>query len=119
MQRREKSTLSRNSGIQIIRIYEMQWKCLDLGQCTIFPSCYRQNFCVEPPCGQLNPMKEEIYEILEQIFLEYFEIFHFDSFHYGGDEVDFRCWRSEEAVTGPMEGQYPTTDEGFNIIDFT
>ena len=70
---------------------------------------------MEPPCGQLNPMKEEIYEILEQIFLEYFEIFHFDSFHYGGDEVDFRCWRSEEAVTGPMEGQYSTTDEGFRF----
>ena len=49
----------------------------------------REDFCVQPPCGQLNPMVDEMYEVLEQVFEEYFEIFQFDSFHYGGDEVCF------------------------------
>ena len=34
-------------------------------------------------------MVDEMYEVLEQVFKEYFEIFQFDSFHYGGDEVCF------------------------------
>ena len=50
---------------------------------------FRDSFCVEPPCGQLNPMVEEMYTILDQIFQEYYELFEFDSFHYGGDEVIF------------------------------
>ena len=49
----------------------------------------REDFCVQPPCGQLNPMVDEMYGVLEQVFEEYFEIFQFDSFHYGGDEVCF------------------------------
>ena len=62
----------------------------------------RWDFCVQPPCGQLNPMIEEMYDVLEQIYEEYGEIFEFDSFHYGGDEVDFRCWNSSQAVINPM-----------------
>ena len=34
-------------------------------------------------------MVEEMYTILDQIFQEYYELFEFDSFHYGGDEVIF------------------------------
>ena len=47
----------------------------------------RESFCVEPPCGQLNPMVDDMYVVLRQIFEEYYDIFQFDSFHYGGDEV--------------------------------
>ena len=47
----------------------------------------RDSFCVEPPCGQLNPMVDDMYVVLRQIFEEYYDIFQFDSFHYGGDEV--------------------------------
>jgi len=73
-----------------------------------------EDFCVQPPCGQLNPMVDEMYGVLEQVFEEYFEIFQFDSFHYGGDEVDFRCWNSSEAVTNPMRDEGLLTDhQGF------
>ena len=69
-------------------------------------------------------MVDDMYLVLEQLYEEYFDIFQFDSFHYGGDEVcfqnylkikkikvfylfyyiqvDFRCWKSSEAVTNPM-----------------
>ena len=34
-----------------------------------------------------------MYSVLSEIYEEYFEIFQFDSFHYGGDEVCFcRKW---------------------------
>ena len=41
------------------------------------------DYCVEPPCGQLNPSKEEIYDILETLYEEFLDMFNFDSFHMG------------------------------------
>ena len=32
-------------------------------------------------------MVDDMYVVLRQIFEEYYDIFQFDSFHYGGDEV--------------------------------
>ena len=88
-------------------------------------------------------MVDDMYVVLRQIFEEYYDIFQFDSFHFGGDEVcillknnlsrkhiffinflynknqvDFRCWESEEAVTKPMEdgGISIDTDGMSNII---
>ena len=34
-------------------------------------------------------MVDDMYLVLEQLYEEYFDIFQFDSFHYGGDEVCF------------------------------
>merc|ERR1711962_131684 len=76
-----------------------------------------EDFCLQPPCGQLNPYVDEMYSVLEQIYEEYFDIFQFDTFHYGGDEVDFRCWNSSEAVTNPMRDEGLSLDEqGFVTI---
>jgi N-acetyl-beta-hexosaminidase len=32
-------------------------------------------------------MIDDMYSVLGQIYDEYFDIFNFDSFHFGGDEV--------------------------------
>jgi len=45
------------------------------------------DYCYEPPCGQLNPTKEKVYDLLEMIYKEWFDIFKFDQFHLGADEV--------------------------------
>lgn len=45
------------------------------------------DFCVEPPCGQLNPGSSEMYERLQEIYREFFNIFVDNTFHMGGDEV--------------------------------
>ena len=36
---------------------------------------------------QLNPFHDNMYEVLKEIFQEYLEIFDYDTFHTGGDEV--------------------------------
>lgn len=51
-------------------------------------------FCGEPPCGQLNPQNEHVYEILEKIYAEIIELTGVrDVFHLGGDEVTENCWK--------------------------
>ena len=54
-------------------------------------SCVNQDpwtsYCVEPPCGQLNPLNDDVYEVLGNIYKSYLEMFDFDMFHIGGDEV--------------------------------
>ncbi|ODM91115.1 Chitooligosaccharidolytic beta-N-acetylglucosaminidase [Orchesella cincta] len=57
-----------------------------------------QKFCVEPPCGQLNPVNENMYEILGKIYLDMLEIFDNDLFHMGGDEVNLQCWNETAEI---------------------
>nr|CAD7464008.1 unnamed protein product [Timema tahoe] len=56
------------------------------------------SYCVEPPCGQLNPTNGTVYEILGEIYKEMFKLFDSDIFHMGGDEVNFNCWNSTEEI---------------------
>ena len=59
-------------------------------------------------------MNEEMYSVLEKIYDEYFDIFQFESFHYGGDEVNLNCWNSSALVTKPMQDQnISLKEEGF------
>ena len=48
------------------------------------------DYCVEPPCGQLNPGNQEIYDRLQEIYKEFFEMFEDNTFHMGADEVGFK-----------------------------
>lgn len=57
---------------------------------------------MEPPCGQLNPASEKVYEILEGIYKDMFNDFNPDIFHMGGDEVSVSCWNSSESLRNWM-----------------
>ena len=46
-----------------------------------------QQYCVEPPCGQMNIINENLYPVLNKILVEYNKVFKPDLFHMGGDEV--------------------------------
>ena len=71
-----------------------------------------QDYCVEPPCGQLDPTKDELYNVLEDIYREMVDTFeHPDLFHMGGDEVSFSCWNS---TTGIQEWMLA---KGWNLTD--
>uniref|UniRef100_A0A182N7T2 beta-N-acetylhexosaminidase n=1 Tax=Anopheles dirus TaxID=7168 RepID=A0A182N7T2_9DIPT len=65
-----------------------------------------ENYCVEPPCGQLDPTKDAVYDILEDVYREMNAMFNrSDLFHMGGDEVSIRCWNATSSIQGWMSGQ--------------
>jgi len=72
-------------------------------------SCVNQDpwtsYCVEPPCGQLNPLNDHVYEVLGNIYKSYLEMFDFDIFHIGGDEVNINCWNTTKEITDYMMSQ--------------
>ncbi|KAL4705344.1 hypothetical protein ACJJTC_006830 [Scirpophaga incertulas] len=77
------------------------WQDTDLTVC--FKAEPWRNYCVEPPCGQLNPTKDELYDYLEDIYTDMAEVFiTTDMFHMGGDEVSERCWNSSESIQNFM-----------------
>ncbi|XP_015594014.1 chitooligosaccharidolytic beta-N-acetylglucosaminidase [Cephus cinctus] len=73
------------------------------------------NYCVEPPCGQLNVSNEKVYEILETIYKDLIHDFKPALFHMGGDEVSTKCWNSVESFKQWMatKGWNTTGDSGF------
>ncbi|KAF9794109.1 hypothetical protein SFRURICE_009486, partial [Spodoptera frugiperda] len=74
----------------------------DTGLTVCFKATPWRHYCVEPPCGQLNPTREELYEYLEDIYSEMAESFQPDIFHMGGDEVSWKCWNSSEEIQNFM-----------------
>lgn len=69
------------------------WQAKNLTVC--FNAQPWQKYCVEPPCGQLDPTKDELYSVLEDIYREIMEMFRYpDVFHMGGDEVSNSCWNT-------------------------
>ncbi|KAK3884866.1 hypothetical protein Pcinc_010885 [Petrolisthes cinctipes] len=65
-----------------------------------------QQYCVEPPCGQLNLANPNIYKVLSEIYREMIQLFApVDLFHYGGDEVNLNCWNTTEEMTSWMKAQ--------------
>ncbi|XP_043650719.1 chitooligosaccharidolytic beta-N-acetylglucosaminidase isoform X1 [Drosophila teissieri] len=64
-----------------------------------------KSFCVEPPCGQLDPTVNEMYDVLEDIYGTMFDQFNPDVFHMGGDEVSTSCWNSSRPIQKWMKKQ--------------
>jgi hexosaminidase len=66
-------------------------------------SCYSsqpQDVCKGArPCGQLDPSKKEVYEVLEDIYGELNELIEgLDIIHQGADEVFMECWNSSKSL---------------------
>lgn len=62
-----------------------------------------RHYCVEPPCGLLNPTSEYMYDILRGIYTDMENVFDSDLFHMGGDEVQFDCWNTTEQIVRWMQ----------------
>nr|AYK27452.1 beta-N-acetylglucosaminidase [Lasioderma serricorne] len=60
------------------------------------------DYCVEPPCGQFDPTKDGLYDVLEDIYGDMVDLFEPDVFHMGGDEVSNSCWNSTESIVSWM-----------------
>ena len=63
-----------------------QWDGEDLAVCV--NAVPWRNFCVQPPCGQLNPTSEKLYSVLKDLYQDIKEAFTpVQLMHMGGDEV--------------------------------
>lgn len=100
---------ARVRGIRIVPEFDAPahvgegWQWADNQQATV---CFKkepwQKFCVEPPCGQINPVSEFAYQILQGIYSDMENLFDSDLFHMGGDEVSIGCWNSSQVITDWM-----------------
>ncbi|KAJ2942713.1 hypothetical protein O0L34_g2183 [Tuta absoluta] len=87
------------------------WQDTDLTVC--FNAVPWTSYCVEPPCGQFNPIKEELYEYLEDIYKDMADVFSTtDMFHMGGDEVSEMCWNSSLEIQEYMKQNKWSLDKG-------
>uniref|UniRef100_A0A336MD78 Beta-hexosaminidase n=1 Tax=Culicoides sonorensis TaxID=179676 RepID=A0A336MD78_CULSO len=72
-------------------------------------------FCIQPPCGQLNPVNPNVSVVMREIYRDLIEINKDElNFHMGGDEVHMGCWNSTREITDEMRKRgYSTNREGF------
>lgn len=71
-----------------------------------------QKYCVEPPCGQFDPSKDKLYDLLEKLYAEMYDLFDSpDIFHMGGDEVSISCWDTSAELKKWM------TSKGWSFTD--
>ncbi|OXA43476.1 Chitooligosaccharidolytic beta-N-acetylglucosaminidase [Folsomia candida] len=72
------------------------------------------DYCLEPPCGQLNIVNNYVYELLGEIYTSMLGIFDNDLFHMGGDEVHMNCYNTTKEITDWMAENGTSTDmDGF------
>ncbi|KAF7989910.1 hypothetical protein HCN44_008584 [Aphidius gifuensis] len=77
-----------------------------------------RKYCIQPPCGQLNPVNENTFDVLKDIYNDVLSIMGNDSIlHLGGDEVYLPCWNSTEEIVTEMKarGMGTTTDDFFKL----
>ncbi|XP_058804610.1 probable beta-hexosaminidase fdl isoform X2 [Phymastichus coffea] len=61
-------------------------------------------YCGEPNCGQLNPINENSYKILEGLYRELLDLTELrDIVHMGGDEVNLDCWAQYSNISVAMQ----------------
>lgn len=90
-------------GVRVVPEFDQPAHVGEGWQNTGLTACFNyqpwQKYCVEPPCGQLDPTKDKLYDVLENIFRDYVDYFNPDTiFHMGGDEVSVECWNASTDI---------------------
>lgn len=57
-----------------------------------------EEYCAEPPCGQLDPTLNETFELIATVIEDVARLFPDNLIHLGGDEVNFKCWQHSSAL---------------------
>lgn len=110
---------AKSRGIRIIPEFDSPAHVAEGWQFTDFLLCYNMQpwmeFCANPPCGQFNPSKDKLYDVLENLYRDYKDLFgDFDMFHVGGDEVNINCWNtSTELQNWMLEKGWNLNEDGF------
>nr|CAD7193750.1 unnamed protein product [Timema douglasi] len=65
-----------------------------------------RSYCIQPPCGQLNPANPGVYRVLQDLYKDVLELWpEGEALHMGGDEVFFPCWNSSTQVVEWMQSR--------------
>lgn len=94
---------ARNRGISVIPEIDapsnvgVAWRRMNLMAC--WNAKPWTKFCSEPPCGQLDPTKAKVYNVLSSLYEETIELFDYPKlFHMGGHGVSSACWRNSSRI---------------------
>lgn len=71
-------------------------------------------YAAEPTTGQLNPVLDETYELVNKVISEIASMFPDGSFHGGGDEPIYKCWEDEPSVREYMNAHNATGEDLLN-----
>ncbi|CAG9855881.1 unnamed protein product [Phyllotreta striolata] len=72
-----------------------------------------RSYCVQPPCGQFNPINENLYRALGDLYSDIRDATNdWRMFHLGGDEVSISCWNSTPEILEYLKGQ-PLTEKTY------
>lgn len=66
--------------------------------CADVPAGEWSTYCAEPPCGQLNPASELMYDVLTDVLKTVNSAFTDSLMHLGWDEVNEACWQSDASI---------------------
>ncbi|KAK4516496.1 uncharacterized protein ATC70_011468 [Mucor velutinosus] len=64
---------------------------------------WSERLAAEPGTGQLNPVKNKTYEIVDKVITEVASLFPDSLFHGGGDEPVYKCWNQDQSVVDYMK----------------
>lgn len=65
-----------------------------------------RKFCIQPPCGQLNPLNQNVYDVYNKIYQDLLDVIASEeTIHMGGDEVFIPCWNSTKEITDIMRNR--------------
>ncbi|CDS09580.1 hypothetical protein LRAMOSA10940 [Lichtheimia ramosa] len=82
------------------------------GQFFLDPSNeWSERLAAEPTTGQLNPVLEETYHLVEKVISEVASLFPDHWYHGGGDEPIYKCWEQDHRVQEYMSKYNATGDE--------
>lgn len=63
-----------------------------------------RDYCIQPPCGQLNPVNPNTFDVIRDIYSDILSVLDSDSLiHFGGDEVFIGCWNTTAEITMAMK----------------
>lgn len=93
------------------------WQFKNLTTC-LFAKPFNKFCSSSPPCGQLDPSKNEVYSVIEDIFRDFLEMFgDIDYFHMGGDEVSTVCWNtSAELQQWMLKKKFGLSEASFHNL---
>ncbi|KAI9493830.1 glycoside hydrolase superfamily [Zychaea mexicana] len=72
---------------------------------------WSDRYAAEPTTGQLNPVSNKTYEVVNKVITEVSTLFPDAWFHGGGDEPIYKCWEEEESVRDYMQEHGATGED--------